>query len=270
MNNQMQGINVVFTSPFIYGPSPPQSSSQDNQKNTPISNIQLPQIPVGTNNFAYSVIPMIYPQQGIYPNQPLFFSNGIIPNQQSQIIYYQVVDGKLAPLSQVNFVPINQIPIEAVKKENNNDKNKNNETKDETFSNKNLNVSQNINAIPIQIMQMQNFNQNMNNYQINQPLIQNKNNIIINNNLPSQNNKKELFIPKETNNENKELKKVEKKVIFNLNNINKSTKIKLKVKKNNDNNINISTSFWSIFSLLLLFKFCKSLFSKILLLFSCN
>ena len=55
------------------------------------------------------------------------------------------------------------------------------------------------------------------------------------------NAKKELFIPKETNNENKELKKVEKKVIFNLNNINKSTpKIKLKEKKNNNNNINTS------------------------------
>ena len=130
-NNQMQGINVLFTSPFIYSPPPPpqSTSSQNNQKNPQISNNQYPQIPVGANNFVYPVIPMIYQQQGIYQNQPIFISNGFIPNQQSQIIYCQVVDGKSVPLSQINFVPINQAPIENIKNEDNNDKNKNNEKK---------------------------------------------------------------------------------------------------------------------------------------------
>ena len=247
MNNPpVQGINVLFGSPFIYSPPPPQNPSTSNQKKPQIQNIQISQMPVGAQNIAYPVIPMVYPQQGIYSNQPLFFSNGFIPNQQSQIIYYQVVDGKLAPLPQVNFVPINQAPIAVIKNINeNNEKNSKNENKNEIFTNKNININQNINAVPVQIMQMQNINQNTNNFQINQPLIQGQNGVIINssniNNL--QNNKNELFIPKEASNEIKEQKKVEKKVIFNLNNINKtSPKVRSIKKKNINNNSNMITN----------------------------
>ena len=214
----MQGINVVFTSPLLYGPPPPQTSSNNNQKNYQFSNVQYPQIPV------YPVIPMVSPQQGIYQNQPLFIPNGFIPNQQSQIIYYQIVEGKLTPFSQVNFVPINQSRVEAIK----------NEKKSEIFTNKNFNENQNINGIP---MRIQNFNQNlnnMNNFQINQSLIQNQNNTIINNNSNIlQNNKKEIFTPKEINNPNE---KTEKKVIFILNNENKTIpKAKPKIKNLNTN-----------------------------------
>ena len=182
MNNPVQGINVLFGSPFIYS-APPQNSSINNQKKSQNQSIQLSQIPVGAQNISYPVIPMVYPQQGIYSNQPIFFSNGFIPNQQSQIIYYQIVDGKLVPLPQVNFVPINQAPIAIIKNiDENNEKNQKNENKNETFTNKNININQNINAIPIQIMQMQNINQNGNNFQINQPLIPGQNSVIINSN----------------------------------------------------------------------------------------
>ena len=222
MNNQMQGINVIVGSPFIYSTPPPQSTPPSNNQKKPIQNIQFPQIPIGPNNITYPVIPMIYPQQGLYPNQHYVFSNGFIPNQQSQIIYYQVVDGKMAPLQQVNFVPINQAPIAIVKNMDNTDKNPNNETiKNENINKNNIQYS---NAIPIQIMQMQNINQNTNNYQINQPFIQNQNGIIMTNNNTNDliKNKNETFTQKEINNEIKDQKKAEKKIIFNLNNINKS------------------------------------------------
>ena len=237
MNSQMQGINVLFGSPFIYSaPPPPTTSSQNNQKKPPITNIQVSQVPVGTQNIAYPVMPVVYPQQGIYSNQPVFISNGFIPNQQSQIIYYQVVDGKMTPISQVNFVPINQAPIAVIKNMNSNEKNQNNENnKNEVFTSKNLNMNQNINAIPVQIMQMQNINQNTNTIQINQPLIQNQNGSIINNtnNNNFQSNKNDIFTPREVDNEIKEQKKVEKKVIFNLNNTNKNNQKNKTLKKRN-------------------------------------
>ena len=212
MNNQMQGINVLFGNPIICSPPPTTESLQNNQK-PPFQRIQVPQIPVGAQNIACQVIPVVYPQQNIYSNQPLFFSSGFIPNQQSQIIYYQVVDGKMAPVSQVNFVPINQAPIAVIKNMNNNEKNQNNENKNEVFTNKNITMNnQNINAIPVQIMQMQNINQNTNTFQINQPLVQNQNGIIINNNnnnnLKRNKNENEIFTLKEVDNENKEQKKV--------------------------------------------------------------
>lgn len=237
MNNQMQGINVIVGSPFIYSTPPPQSTPPSNNQKKPIQNIQFSQIPVGPNNITYPVIPMICPQQGLYPNQHLVFSNGFIPNQQSQIIYYQVVDGKMAPLQQVNFVPINQAPIAIVKNMNNTDKNPNYETiKNENINKNNIQYS---NAIPIQIMQMQNINQNTNNYQINQPLIQNQNGIIISNNNTNDliNNKNDAFTQKEINNEIKDIKKAEKKVIFNLNNANKSISKSKPNKKKNITNI---------------------------------
>ena len=243
MNNQVQPINGLFGSPFIYSTPPPIPSLSNNQKQ-PIQNIQYSHIPVGAsqNITTYPVIPMVYPQQGIYPNQPLFIPNGFIPNQQSQIIYYQVVDGKLAPISQVNFVPINQAPMAIIKNmENHNEKTQNNENKSEIFVNKNINLNQNVNELPIQIMQMPNINQNPNGFQINQPLIQNQNGIIINNNNLNniQNNKNEIFCPnqKEIENEQKQ-KKVEKKVIFNLNSINKANTHKLKTTKKKNNPIN--------------------------------
>ena len=116
MNQQMQGINVLLGNPFIYPTPQPQTITPSNYKNkAPIPSFQVSQIPYGANNLTYPVIPMIYPQQGIYSNQPVFLSNGFIPNQQPQIIYYQIIDGKLSPLSQVNLVPINQAPIAIVK-----------------------------------------------------------------------------------------------------------------------------------------------------------
>ena len=169
------------------------------------------------------MIPMIYPQQNIYPNQPIFYSNGYIPNQQPQIIYYQIVDGsgKLSPLSQVNLIPINQPPIAIVKNINDNDKSQNNTN--ENFITNNLNLSQN--GVPIQIMQMQNITQNSSNIQIaQQPIIQNQNGIVLNNHI----------IPKENDNKIKEPKKAEKKVIFNLNNINKNKQIIKKTLNNED------------------------------------
>ena len=162
LNNQMQGINLIVGSPFIYSASPPQTSPPSTSKKKPKQNIQYTQIPVGPNNITYPVIPMIYPQQGIYSNQPIVFSNGFIPNQQSQIIYYQVIDGKMTPLPQVNFVPINQAPIAIVKNmNNNNEKMMTNENKNENF---NKNTIQYANAIPVQVMQMQSINQNTNNF----------------------------------------------------------------------------------------------------------
>ena len=237
-NNQMQGINVIVGSPFIYSATPPQTFPQSTTQKKPIQNIQFSQIPVGPHNITYPVIPMIYPQQGVYSNQPLVFSNGFIPNQQSQIIYYQIVDGKMAPLPQVNFVPINQAPIAIVKNINNNDKIMSNENKNDNINKNNIQYT---NAIPVQIMQMQSINQNTNNFQINQPLFQNQNDIIVSdnniNNINNNNHKNEIFTQKEITNENKENKKVEKKVIFNLNNINKTlSKPKSNKKKNNTSN----------------------------------
>ena len=237
-NNQMQGINVIVGSPFIYSATPPQTFPQSTTQKKPIQNIQFSQIPVGPHNITYPVIPMIYPQQGVYSNQPLVFSNGFIPNQQSQIIYYQIVDGKMAPLPQVNFVPINQAPIAIVKNINNNDKIMSNENKNDNINKNNIQYT---NAIPVQIMQMQSINQNTNNFQINQPLFQNQNDIIVSdnniNNINNNNHKNEIFTQKEITNEIKENKKVEKKVIFNLNNINKTlSKPKSNKKKNNTSN----------------------------------
>ena len=119
----MQGVNFFYGNPFIYAHPPPTTPlPPNNQKKSQIPNMQVSQIPVGTPNLSYPMIPMIYPQQNIYPNQPIFYSNGYIPNQQPQIIYYQIVDGsgKLSPLSQVNFIPINQPPIAIVKNINDN------------------------------------------------------------------------------------------------------------------------------------------------------
>ena len=224
----MQGVNFFYGNPYIYAhppttaPPPP-----NNQKKTQIPNMQVSQIPVGAPNLSYPMIPMIYPQQNIYPNQPIFYSNGYIPNQQPQIIYYQIVDGsgKLPPLSQVNLIPINQPPIAIVKNINDSDKAQNNVN--ENFIANNLNLSQS--GAPIQIMQMQNITQNSSNFQIaQQPIIQNQNGIILNNHI----------IPKENDNKIKESKKVEKKVIFNLNNINKN-KLIIKKTSNNEEKKNI-------------------------------
>ena len=235
MNQQMQGINVLLGNPFIYPAPQPQTITPSNYKNkAPIPSFQVSQIPYGANNLTYPVIPMIYPQQGIYSNQPVFLSNGFIPNQQPQIIYYQIIDGKLSPLSQVNLVPINQAPIAIVKDINVNEKIQNNDNKFENFTNKDININQNA---PIQIMQMQNINQNTNNFQINQSLLQNQNEVIINNqNINGLvNNKKEIYIPNEKDNEIKQSKKPEKKVFFNLNNIKKSeSKNKLTKKISNE------------------------------------
>ena len=224
MNNQMQGVNFFYGNPFIYTHPPTTAPPlQNNQKKPQIPNMQVSQIPVGTPNLSYPMIPMIYPQQNIYPNQPIFYSNGYIPNQQPQIIYYQIVDGsgKLSPLSQVNLIPINQPPITIVKNINDNDKSQNNTN--ENFITNNLNLSQN--GAPIQIMQMQNITQNSSNIQIaQQPIIQNQNGIALNNHI----------IPKENDNKVKEPKKVEKKVIFNLNNINKNKQIIKKTLNNED------------------------------------
>ena len=242
MNNQVQGINVLFGNPFIYSNPPPPPASSNNEKSQ-IPSIQYTQIPINPQNITtYPVIPMVYPQQGIYQNHPIFIPNGFIPNQQSQIIYYQVIDGKLAPFSQVKFVPINQAPMAVIKNaDNNNEKSKNNENKSEIFSNKNLNSNQNVNTIPIQIIQIPNINQNQNAFQINQPLIQNQNGIVINNNNLNnlQNNKNEIlsFNSKEVENF-KESKKNEKKVLFNLNNIDKTTTPKIKPVKKKSNSIN--------------------------------
>ena len=230
----MQGINVLLGNPFIYAPSPPPlTSTQTNSKNKEhFQSVQVSQIPIGAHNITYPVIPMVYPNQGIYSNQPLFFSNGFIPNQQSQIIYYQIVDGKLAPLSQVNLVPINQAPIAIIKNVNDTEKIRTNENKNENFPNKNQNI-------PVQIMQMQNINQNTNNFNINQPFLQNQNGIKINPNINLVNNKNEISVASEKGNEMKEQKKNEKKIIFNLNNLNKNTlKNKLTKKKSiEDKNI---------------------------------
>jgi hypothetical protein len=232
MNNQMQGVNFFYGNPFIYA-HPPTSvpPPPNNQKKSQIPNMQVSQIPVGTPNYSYPMIPMIYPQQNIYPNQPIFYSNGYIPNQQPQIIYYQIVDGsgKIPPLSQVNLIPINQPPITIVKNINDNDKAQNNAN--ENFISNNLGLNQN--GVPIQIMQMQNITQNSSNFHIaQQPIIQNQNGIILNNHI----------IPKENDNKTKEPKKVEKKVIFNLNNINKNKPITKKASNNeekkNTENIN--------------------------------
>ena len=231
MNQQMQGINVLLGNPFIYPTPQPQTITPSNYKNkAPIPSFQVSQIPYGANNLTYPVIPMIYPQQGIYSNQPVFLSNGFIPNQQPQIIYYQIIDGKLSPLSQVNLVPINQAPIAIVKDINVNEKIQNNDNKFENFTNKDININQNA---PIQIMQMQNINQNTNNFQINQSLLQNQNEVIINNqNINGLvNNKKEIYIPNEKDNEIKQSKKPEKKVFFNLNNIKKSESKNKLIKK---------------------------------------
>ena len=219
----MQGINLVYGNPFIYAHPPTTVPPPNNQKKNQIPSMQVSQIPVGTPNLTYPIIPMIYPQQNIYPNQPIFYSNGYIPNQQPQIIYYQIVDGsgKLPPLSQVNLIPINQSPITIVKNINDNDKVQNNAN--ENFIANNYNLSQN--GAPIQIMQMQNITQNSSNFQLTQqPIIQNQNGIILNNHI----------IPKENDNKIKESKKVEKKVIFNLNNINKNKQITKKASNNEE------------------------------------
>ncbi len=209
----MQGINFIYGNPFIYAhppattPPPP----SNNQKKPQIPTMQVSQIPAGTANLTYPMIPMIYPQQNIYPNQPILYSNGYMPNQQPQIIYYQIVDGsgKLSPLSQVNLIPINQSPITIVKNINNNDKVQN--KSNENFIANNL--SQNATS-PIQIMQMQNITQNSTNLQVaqKQTIVQNQNGFVLNNRI----------VPNENDNMIKEPKKVEKKVIFNLNNINKN------------------------------------------------
>ena len=235
----MQGINVILGSPFVYSSLIPSTSPMNNQSKTPGKNDQYYQIPVVTNNINYPVIPMLCPQQGIYQSQPLIVPNNAIPNQQSQIIYYQIVDQKLSTLPKINLVPINQAPIAVV---NDNEKMQNNQNKNEIFTNKNININQNLNAIPIQIIQLPNFNQNSNNLQFKQPLIQNQNGFIKNNNINDLNNNKRSHKDlnlQEKFNGTKEPKKLEKKVIFNLDNTNNNAKTKQIIK---NDNINLPTN----------------------------
>ena len=227
MNSQMQGINVILGSPLIYSQTIPSSSSLNNQNKTLNKDIQYCQIPVGANNVTYPVIPMIYPQQGVYPSQPLIIPNNIIPAQPSQIVYYQLVDGKLATLPQINFVPINQAPIAIIKNSNDCKEIQNNQNKNE-----------NSNDIPAQSMQINNFNQNENNVQIGPQFIQNQNGVIFNNNIDYSINNKNNFNEikckdkiQEKFNGKKETKKSEKRIIFSLNNNKNKIKQNLTINK---------------------------------------
>ena len=228
MNNQMQGINVLLGTPLIYNASPQQIPNVNSQKKSPIQNTPGSQMQVDTNNInniTYPVIPVIYPQQGIILNQPLYVSNGIIPNQQSQIILYQVIDGKLVPLPQVNLIPINQPPVPVIKNEK---------------EIKNLQNSQNPIGVPLQFMQMQNINLNTNNFQINQPLIQNQSGIITHNNpkgIFNNNNNNEVFTPKENVTEKIIDIKSDKKKLLNNNPTNEANKLLKQGDKKDDNNI---------------------------------
>ena len=235
MNTQMQGISVLYGTPFLYSNVPPNVQTQskdDSQINNTIKPINgISQInPVNQTKINYPMIPVMYPQQGLYAsNTPIFFQNSFIQNPQRQIIYYQIVDNKIP--QPINFVPINAQPSEI-----------NNNNKDHVLKNP---IMPNQNLIPIEIIQNPKTNSNNivsnhlnnsrninggSNFQINtQPIaIANFNNIITKN-------------PEIINNKNETKtdiqKKNDKKILFNLK-VPKDTSNKIKSKLISNSNSN--------------------------------
>ena len=240
MNTQMQGISVLYGTPFLYSNVPPNIQPQP-KDSTQINNIQQPlnaanQInSVNQQKVNYPMIPVMYPQQGLFTPNPIFFQNSFVQSPQRQIIYYQIVDNKIPQ-------PINFVPINPQLNENNNNNNKDHVLKNPIISNQSL--------IPVEIIQNQTNNSNniitnnlnnpmninnSNNYQINaQPIPINNFNNITNNNQDDINTKNEskIDIPK----------KNEKKVLFNLK-VPKDTSNKIKIKlESNENNNNLDNN----------------------------
>ena len=250
MNTQIPGISVLYGTPFLYSNVPPNVQTQSKDESQ-LNNIQKPINAVNQINnqpkINYPMIPVMYPQQGLYTSNPIFFQNSFIQSPQRQIIYYQIVDNKIPQ-------PINYVPINIQSNEINNNTNNNN--KEHAIKNP---IMPNQNLIPIEILQTQNNNQNNtnnivknnlnnsmninnntnNNFQINTQSIpiNNFNNIINKNpeNINNNKNETKIEIPKKT----------EKKVLFNLK-VPKESSNKIKIKlspteNNNPNHIIINT-----------------------------
>ena len=143
MNTQMQGISVLYGTPFLYSNVPPNIQPQP-KDSTQINNIQQPlnaanQVnSVNQQKVNYPMIPVMYPQQGLFTPNPIFFQNSFVQSPQRQIIYYQIVDNKIPQ-------PINFVPINPQLNENNNNNNKDNVLKNPIISNQSL--------IPVEIIQ---------------------------------------------------------------------------------------------------------------------
>ena len=95
MNNQIKGLNVLINPPLLYA-NPPISNVPNP---TQFPTYQIPPNSEGINNLICPVIP-IFLSQPNPENRHLVFSNNIIPNTQTQNVFYQIINGQLIPIQQ--------------------------------------------------------------------------------------------------------------------------------------------------------------------------